>query len=203
MIHQRRPCVLAVCAFAMLVARTAAPHDTRQLGALRVTMGWGDEPAFSGLRNSVEVDIVQGSVPVTDAGGVLSVHVSFGDERIELPLVPGDRPGRYHAWLVPTRPGTYAFRVVGTVKGQAIDITSTCSDTTFECVTDVSNVQFPAKDPSTGQLAERVSRALPRAERAMDDAGRATTVGFAAMALAVLALAATIGVGVRRGGRSR
>ena len=78
----------------------------------------------------------------------------------------------------------------------------TCSETTFECVTDISAVQFPVKDPSAGELADRISRSLPRAERSLEAAAVARNVGFAAMGLAALALAVTIGVTVRRGGRS-
>ena len=33
-------------------------------------------------------------------------------------------------------------------------------------LTEISEIQFPVKDPSGGQLAERISRELPRAERA-------------------------------------
>jgi hypothetical protein len=179
----------------------ASAHETQGVGRFRLTMGWGDEPAFSGSKNFVEVTVSDAAGdPVTDLSGPLTVEVSFGDELIVLPLLPaGERPGKFRAWLVPTRPGTYTFHITGRVQGQTIDTRSTCSDKTFDCVTDVSEVQFPAKEPSAGQLAERVSRALPRAERAVDTAARAWNVALAALAVAVLALAAAIGVGVRKG----
>ncbi len=202
MSRPRFACALGVTA--ALLSGSAAAHDTKKAGAVSLTIGWGDEPAFSGSRNSIDVDVADAKgTPVSDPGVSLTVEISFGDERVSLPLAPAaDRPGRYRAWLVPTRPGTYALRVTGTIRGQAIDVTSTCSDETFECVADVSGVQVPAKDPSAGQLAEGVSRALPRAERAMEAAASARTVGFAAMGVAALALAATIGMGVRRGGKN-
>lgn len=186
----------------LLTLPPAAAHETQSVKQYRLTLGWGDEPAYSGYKNSVDVDVADGAgVPVTDlGGGSLAVEVSFGDARIVLPLLPsGERPGRFRAGLVPTRAGTYSFHVTGTVKGQTIDARSTCSDQTFHCVTDVAELQFPAKDPSAGQLAESIGRALPRAERAMDAASNARNVARAAIAVAALALVAAVAFGARKG----
>ena len=186
----------------LALAAGAAAHDTQSVKQYRLTIGWGDEPAYSGYKNSVDVDVADGAgAPVTDlGGGSLAVEVSFGDERIVRPLLPsGLKPGRFRAGLVPTRAGTYTFHVTGTVKGQTIDTRSTCSDTTFHCVTDASDLQFPVKDPSAGQLAESVARAIPRAERALDTAAGARRIAMAAGGIALIALVAAIGVGVRKG----
>ena len=186
----------------LALAAGAAAHETQSVKQYRLTIGWGDEPAYSGYKNSVDVDVADGAgAPVTDlGGGSLAVEVSFGDERIVRPLLPsGLKPGRFRAGLVPTRAGTYTFHVTGTVKGQTIDTRSTCSDTTFHCVTDVSDLQFPVKDPSAGQLAESVARAIPRAERAFDTAAGARRIAMAAGGIALIALVAAIGVGVRKG----
>ena len=121
-----------------------------------------------------------------------------------LSLLPArGQPGKFRAWLVPTRPGTYTFHITGTAKGQPIDMTSTCSPETFACVADVSDIQFPVKDPSAGQLADRLSRELPRAEAAMETATGARTLAFAGLAGAVIALGAAIGFGVRKGSTGR
>ena len=90
---------------------------------------------------------------------------------------------------MPTRAGTYTFHISGTIKGEALDVSSTCSDTTFACVSDVADLQFPAKDPSPGQLADRLSRGLPRAEEAASTARVARITAFAAIALAAVAIA--------------
>ena len=102
------------------------------------------------------------------------------------------------AWLVPTRAGRYTFHVAGKVRGQTIDLTSTCSDATFECVVDAAEVQFPAKDPSAGQLADRLNRGLPRAEQAMEAARSARRIGFGAIVVAGLALVAAMGWGCEK-----
>jgi len=194
---------LGMAALLLTLPAPASAHVTQSADRFRLTIGWGEEPAYSGLRNSVEVDVADAAgKPVTDLRGPFSVEVSFGDDRLVLPLRPAaGEPGKFGASLVPTRPGTYTFRVVGRVQGQTIDVRSTCSDQTFDCVTDVSEVQFPAKDPSAGQLAEGVGRALPRAERALSTSVSAQNLAIAAIAVAALALAAAIGVGVWKGGK--
>ena len=176
-------------------------HETQNVEKLRVTVGWGEEPVYTGFGNVVEVDVADAAgAAVTDPSGTLSAEVSFGNERMVLALMPeGKRPGHYSAPIVPTRPGTYTFHITGTLKGQGIDVSSTCSDRTFDCVTDVAEIQFPAKDPSTGQLAEGLGRALPRAELALDSASGARKIAFASIALSLLAVAAAIGLGLRKG----
>ncbi len=201
--HSRGWIALALGIGAILVwtlPASVAAHDKKASGRFQLTVGWGEEPAFTGARNSVVVAVSDNAGPLTESAGSLSVEVSFGTERITLPLEPAwGRPHEYRAWLVPTRAGTYTFHVTGKVKDQAIDVTSTCSESTFHCVADVSEIQFPAKDPSAGQLAERISRGLPRAELAADAAARAQRIAFAALATSGVGLVAAIAIGLRRG----
>jgi hypothetical protein len=150
----------------------------------------------------VTVTDAKGAAAPDAIGAPLSVEIVFGEERLVLPLQPVfGRPGEFRAWLIPTRPGTYAFHITGKIKEQAIDVSSTCSEKTFDCVSDASELHFPAKDPSTGQLAESVSRALPRADLALSTAGSARTMAMAGLGVAILALVAAIGLGVRKGAK--
>ena len=198
--HSRRWTALGIGTILLGTSAFVAAHDTKTAGRFRLTIGWGEEPAFTGSRNSVVVALSDSAGPLKEPGGSLSVEISFGSERITLPLEPAwGRPHEYRAWLVPTRAGIYTFHVTGKVKDQAIDITSTCSESTFHCVVDASEIQFPAKDPSAGQLAERIDRALPRAELATDTAARAQRIAIAALAVSGLGLVAGIAISLRRG----
>jgi len=180
---------------AVLLASAASAHERKTSGPYTLTIGWGDEPAFEGFRNTIEVDVVEtaGGAAPDLTGATMTVDVSFADQHVTLPMRPAFRqPGKLRAFLVPTRAGTYSFHFSGTIKGLAIDATSTCSNTTFACVGDVSEIQFPVKDPSAGQLAERMDRALPRAEGASSRASTAAIIAVGALAIAALALAMAI-----------
>ena len=140
-------------------------------------------------------------MPVADLNGSLAVEISFGDERVRLPLQPAfQRPDEFRAWLVPTRSGTYTFHITGTVKGQPIDTISTCSEKTFDCVTDVSELQFPVRGSvdGTARRAGSIERFRARSG-AIDTAAGAQKTAIAAIVVAVLALAAALGLGLRGG----
>ncbi len=200
--HGRRRLATGVTVLLLALPPAAPAHETHSVKDYRLTIGWGEEPAYSGYRNSIEVDVADGAgQPVVDlGGGSLSVEVSFGDERMVRPLLPsGQKAGRFRAGIVPTRPGTYTFHVTGTIKGQTIEARSTCSERTFDCVIDASELQFPARDPSVGELAESVRRAIPRTDRALDAATSAQRGAMVAIALAAAALALVIALRARRG----
>lgn len=208
----------------LAVAGPAAAHEDRVAGGVRLVVGWGDEPAYTGLRNSVQVTITRpDGEPVTDLGATLAVEVAAGSDRVTLPLEPSVRrdgsgaPGDYRAWLVPTRPGPYTFRVSGTVGGQAVDETFSASPTTFDEVQDVAIIQFPAKDPPPSQLATRIEREASRltdrlttAEASLrSTADRARTVAVVGAGAGVLGLLVAGGVflaarrrGLMGGGRA-
>jgi hypothetical protein len=190
---------LAVSLSAALLALCAPIRaiDKQTIGTIQLTIGWGDESAFAGSRNSIDVRVADGrGAPVADPTNTLSVDVSFGDRRLRLPLLPVERqPGMYRAWILPSRAGRYAFHISGRLKGEAIDIMSACSEKTFQCVTEPGEVQFPEKDPTSAQLAETVGHSQARVQQAIDEATEARLISF--IALAISAAAVTLAVLVR------
>ena len=205
--------VAALLLTAVLVvtgAGSAFAHESRTTGDIQLVVGWGEEPAYTGFKNSVQVTVSagEGGPPVTDVGGALQVEVSKGSNSITLPLEPSPTPGDYRAWLTPTRPGTYTFRVTGSIRGRSVDESFSSSESTFDEVEDVANIQFPARDPSTGQLAARVDREVPRAveaglRQADDRVDRARTIAMAGVVIGALGLvtaAAALVVARRRSG---
>jgi hypothetical protein len=198
---------LALPISAALLVLSAAIHaqDKQTVGAMQITLGWGDEPAFAGSRNSIDVGVSDGSgAPVVDQTAMLSVDLSFGERRLRLPLLPVERqPGLYRAWIVPSRAGSYAFHVTGRLKGEAIDITSGCSEKTFACVTEPGELQFPEKDPSAGQLADSLSQSQARVQHAIDEATDARMISLAALAMSAGAVAVSVLIRSLRSGRSR
>lgn len=194
-------------AAAMAGVAPAAAHEGRVTGAFRLVVGWGDEPAYTGFRNSVQVTITEanGGAPVTDVGESLKVEVIKGDDKLTLPFVRIPPAGDYRAWLTPTRPGSYTFRVNGTIRGQNVNESFSSSSSTFNEVEDVAAIQFPAKDPTTGQLTTRIDREVPRleatVEEVQDQAEAARTLALAGVAVGALGVLAAAGglVAARRG----
>ena len=184
-------------------ATAALAHEERTAGRIGFVIGWGEEPPYTGLKNSVEVRVFEADgTPITDLGNALKVEVIKGSEKVTMSLEPtfgpaaSGAPGTYRAWLTPTRPGAYTFRLTGNLRGQAVDETFTSSPTTFDEVQEASSIQFPAKDPSPGQLATRLDREIPRLstrtdaiEAALEEAGERADV---ARTLAIVGAAAGV-----------
>lgn|GEM_PF-988263 len=195
--------VIPVVALLMLLSAAASPaHVTEESGPLEVEIGWGSEPPLSGVVNFVEVSVSGATgAAVAVPAGALSVEVSHGSVAETLPLVPDDETGALRAPIVPTRPGAYAFHISGVVRGQAVDLKAKCSEATFECVEESATVEFPAKDPSAGELAARIGREAARVEEASDKAGSAKRTAAIALVLAAAALVVAAALAVRAGRR--
>jgi hypothetical protein len=211
----KRMCMIAAaCGAAVilpaLAARPALAHEARKVGNIDLEVGWGTEPAYAGTENSVQLLLGHGGQPVTDLGDSLKVEVSFGDQTQEFPIEPFfdtaeglGTPGDYRAWLIPTRAGSYSFHFTGTIEGQNVDETFTSGPKTFADVDDPQSVQFPVQDPSTGELAARIAREVPRindsidaanasAHNASDDASSAKTFAIIGIAVGAIGLAVAI-----------
>lgn len=196
----RSGALVAGLAAALLLSSTATAtgHVRKAAGPYTVELGWADEPAYSGVRNAIELTAADASGrAVADPRASLRVEVSFGAARRDLALAPAGAPGSFVAPIVPTRPGTYAFHVTGTLRGRRIDVAATCSDRTFECVEGTSAIEFPVAEPSGSDLDRKLDRALARTERRQDDAAQAQTLAVGALVAAGLALLAALGLALR------
>jgi hypothetical protein len=168
--------ILAALGLVVLLAAPAAAHERRQAGGYGFVVGFGDEPAYAGEKNSVQVQVTGGAgQPVRNADG-LEVMVLAGGKQTQLKLEPhfGDTwgtPGDYRAFFIPTAAGKYTFHLEGTIAGKRIKPQRFVSGPdTFSDVEDPAKVAFPVKSPTTAQLAERVDREVPRLNAALQGA---------------------------------
>jgi hypothetical protein len=200
-----------------LLASPAAAHEAKTVGKYHFVVGFGDEPAYAGEKNSVQLILADAKdKPVTDLGNTLKVEVTTGTaEPLQLAMEPffevGEfgTPGDYRAFFIPTAPGSYSFHFTGTIKGQQIDQTFKSGPQTFSDIEDPAQVQYPVKQPTGGQLATRADRETARinealaAERdqAKDDAASARTLAIVGLVVGALGLVAGI-VALMRGRRS-
>jgi hypothetical protein len=75
--------------------------DKQNVGTMQLTIGWGDESAFAGSRNSIDIGVADGTgSPVADPTNTLNVEVSFGERRLRLPLL------RWNVTRACTAPGS-------------------------------------------------------------------------------------------------
>jgi hypothetical protein len=205
--------VLAVLLVALLAAPASA-HGEHKVANYTFVVGFGTEPGYAGVTNSVQMMISNNGKPVTDAKD-LKVAVSTGDaEPREMALEPyfgegwGEQ-GDYRAFFIPTAPGAYTFRVTGTLGGKKIDKSFTSGKDGFDEITDPAEAQYPVVEPNGSQLTTRLDRETARlnaalaAEReAADDevagARRLATIGLAVGALGLLAAVAVGALALRR-----
>ena len=211
-IMSRRTAAAAAVVAVLLVPLLAVPasaHGEHKVANYTLEVGFGTEPGYAGVTNSVQVTISNNGKPVTDAKG-LKVAVSTGDaEPRQMALEPyfGDdfgEPGDYRAFFIPTAPGAYTFKLTGSLGGKKIDQSYTSGKDGFDEIVDPSEAQYPAPEPTGSQLTTRLDRETDRinavlaadreaADNELASARRTATIGLAVGALGLLA-AVVVGV---------
>jgi hypothetical protein len=142
-VNKRSTVVVAVLAVlpVPLLAASASAHGEHKVDNHTVEVGFGTEPAYAGVTNSVQLVSSDNGRPVTDAKG-LKVAVTTGHaEPKELVLQPYfgadlGEPGDDRAFFIPTIPGPYTFKVTGTLGGSKVDQRYTSGKDGFDEVTD-------------------------------------------------------------------
>ena len=213
----RRTAAAAAVVAVLLVPLLAVPasaHGEHKVANYTLEVGFGTEPGYAGVTNSVQVMISNNGRPVTDAKG-LKVAVSTGDaEPRQMALEPyfGDdfgEPGDYRAFFIPTAPGAYTFKLTGSLGGKRIDQSYTSGKDGFDEIVDPSEAQYPAPEPTGSQLTTRLDRETDRinavlaadreaADTELASARRTATIGLAVGALGLLAAIAVGVLALRR-----
>ena len=207
---------LASLLLTLTAAGPASAHEERQVVNYKLAVGFGDEPAYAGAKNSVQLLLhdARTDKPVVDLGDTLKVDITQGDgstsdgaQKLSMSMEPDfevgefGTPGDYRAFFIPTVPGTYTFHLTGSIKGQRVDEKFTSGPKTFSDAVDPAAVQFPVKDPSGTQLNARLDREVPRlstalaasqdrASSAEDAAGQARVIGIVGLVVGLAGLAA-------------
>jgi hypothetical protein len=197
-----------------LLAVPALAHGEHKVDKYTFVVGFGTEPGYAGVTNSVQLIISNNGKPVTDAKG-LKVAVSTGDaEPKEMALEPyfgtgwGEQ-GDYRAFFIPTAPGAYTFKVTGSLGGRKIDESYTSGKDGFDEIADPAEVQYPVQEPTGSQVTGRLERESARLNSALAaerqeaddqvaDARRLATIGLVMGALGLLAAVAVGVLALRR-----
>jgi hypothetical protein len=193
-------------------AGPASAHEERKVGNYMFHVGFGDEPAYAGAKNSVQLLLHDAKTdkPVTSIGDQLKVDVTQGDaaagdtQKLSMNVEPDfevgefGTPGDYRAFFIPTTPGSYTFHFTGSINGQKVDEKFTSGPNTFSNADDPAQIQFPIKEPTGSQLSARVDRENLRQNQALadvrkqakDQAGTARTIAIVGLVVGVLGLGA-------------
>jgi hypothetical protein len=168
--YQTRRAISAVAAIlvSMLLVGVADAHTVKHAGPYTLEIGWQHEPTYVGEANGVQIIVTDANdKPITDLKeDDLKVVVSTGSVQSgELTFAPGfdvaegdGTFGEYDAPIEPTAPGDYAFHITGAIHGQAVDITVSSGDETFDTVKGTSDIQFPDKLPTLTEIVTRLDR---------------------------------------------
>lgn len=198
----RASAVAAVCAIiALISAAPALAHADRVVGKKKwhIAIGWAIEPAYAGYPNAAQIFLHDANdKPVVDLGDTLQVDVGSAGQTMTLSYAPAfeigesGTPGDYRADLIPTRPGTYTMRVHGTIKGDKVDVSVSCSESTFDCVKAATDAEFPVKDPTNADLNTLIgkgdTRLAAKAKDASDSASTGKTLGYIGIGVGAVAL---------------
>jgi hypothetical protein len=153
-------------AVAAFFPTAVSAHETRDVlgGKYHLVVGFLDEPAYTGFKNSLDLRVTDNALPTPAAGetatngvegleSTLQVEIIYGDQKKTLTLEPRFRtPGAYNAWVIPMAAGDYTFHIFGTINGEAIDENFTSSPEGFGAVEDAASIQFPQQSAFTSGI---------------------------------------------------
>jgi hypothetical protein len=179
-----------IALLALFVAAPVAAHESRHVGPFDFSVGMIDEPVHVGQQSGLELTVKRDGQPVADVDSSLKAEVSFGDKSMPLELLPSRTGDGYEATFIPTAAGPYAFHLVGTIDGVAIDERFASSPTTFEEVVDVPAGEFPVGLPTLTQLAAEAKKGADAAALvpvALGVAGLGLLVGLVGIGIALAA----------------
>lgn len=190
---------------ALVAAIPASAHEVRTVGTYEFTVGWLHEPAYADEQNAVQFLLKDSKGnPVNELGDTLKVEVIYQNQKMPAQSLTATfdpdtglgMPGEYLVSLIPTRAGNYTFHFIGTVKGQAVDQSFSSGPKTFDEVKEPAAAEFPAQDPSRGQIAQKLDRIDPRIAAAQatakNDAELARNLAIAGIVLGALGTVALI-----------
>jgi len=185
------------------VPSTAGAHERREVGAYQLVVGFLTEPAFEGLKNGVDLRVLDREThqPVEGLERTLQVELTYvpsGAARVLRLRTIYREPGHYTADLIPTVPGHYRFRFFGSLGETAVNETfdSRAGGGQFDDVDASADLQFPERLPAPREMQSAIRGTQQAHDAALAaQAGRtsAQTLAIIGAVLGALGLATGIG----------
>jgi hypothetical protein len=167
----------------------AAAHEQRDVGDYTFSVGFLEEPVFTGQKSGLDLRVARGGEPVEGLEETLQAEVTFSGQSRDLEISPVfGQPGAYRSVFFPTAAGPYSFHITGDIDGTPIDETFSSGPDTFGEVADVAGGQFPVQYPATGDVvrdAEAGANAATTATVALVLGGAGLLIGLVALGLTI------------------
>ena len=171
--------ILILAALAVATTAIALAHEDEETGDYSLVIGFLNEPAYEGEINAVSVRVTHVDDHATHSAEPDGVEGLDQTLQVEVTYVPTstsktmdlipvyDDPGHYVAYLIPTAPGHYRFRLFGAIEGEEIDETfdSMAGGGNFDDVQTASAIHFPEPLPSVREI-ESAIRGVQEAQQA-------------------------------------
>ena len=189
----RLPLLAAMAALLVAVLPTVAlAHETRTVaGKYKFVVGFLNEPALVDQPNGIDLTVTDVSTgqPVLGVEKSLKAQFVFGGESEDVTLSPRfNLPGKYTAYVIPTKTGTWKFHFPGKINRDNIDELFTSGPGRFDDVSSAQPVQFPAKETPLLDLSTQASSAQSAASAAQSSARLALMVGAAGLAAGIIGI---------------
>lgn len=190
-----------------LTPRPVLAHERREVGVYQLVVGFLTEPAFEGVKNGVDLRVLDREThqPLEGLERTLQVELTYvpsGAAKVLRLRIIYREPGHYTADLIPTVPGHYRFRFFGSLGGTEINETfdSRAGEGQFDDVDASADLQFPERLPALREMQSAIRGTQQTAQQAQDaalaaQAGRisAQTIAIIGAVLGALGLATGIG----------
>jgi hypothetical protein len=158
---------LLLLTLGLLSASPALAHGHREVGDYEITIGFMDEPVFTGQKSGLEFGVVVHATeePVMGLEETLDAEVIFAGQTRALPLEAAfGQEGWYNSVFFPTAAGSYTFRIFGTINGMQIDESFTSTEDNFSEVQETTTGQFPTTLPPASDVAADAERGSSAAD---------------------------------------
>jgi hypothetical protein len=197
------------------VPSTAGAHERREVGAYQLVVGFLTEPAFEGLKNGVDLRVLDRETqqPVEGLERTLQVELTYvpsGAAKVLRLRTIYREPGHYTADLIPTVPGHYRFRFFGSLEEMAVNETfeSRAGGGQFDDVDASADLQFPERLPALREMQSAIRGTQQTAQQAQDaalaaQAGRTSAQTLAIIGAVLGALGLATGIGAMVTARKR
>src|SRR5690348_3177581 len=154
--------ILLVFSNSPFVIKPASAHKTTVFGNYLVTVGWQNEPTYTGLLNAPIVEVQKGSgdnaKPVINALANMQISIKYGSVTKQLDFVPDSTvDGQYISPLIPTKIGSYSLVMKGIIEDQSVD-----TEIALDDVAGIDTLNFPSSstvdNSNVGQIGTIINQ---------------------------------------------